>query len=252
MSEKIIFDQNSVNKEEFEIRKGIFELFKNCPIPENEMLRNLGLFINRQSLSRIMFMHNLYQKIINTQGVIMEFGVRWGQNMALFESLRGMYEPYNFKRKIIGFDTFTGFSTLDNKDGKSELIQKNAYSVTEGYEHYLKLILDYHEQESPNSHIKKYEIIKGDASVTCKDYFDKNPQTIVAFAYFDFDVYKPTKDCLQILKKHLVKGSVIGFDQLNDSMFPGETIALSEVFDLNTLRIQRDPLNPDPSFIVIE
>ena len=252
MDNKLIFDENALNTKDITNRKNIYELFKNCPIPENELMRNLGLFINRQSMSRMLFMNMLYQKIINTQGVIMEFGVRWGQNMALFESFRGMYEPFNFKRKIIGFDTFSGFETIDEKDGKAEVVKEKAYSVTEGYQTYLESVLNYHEQESPIPHVQKYQLIKGDASVTCKEYFEKNPQTIVAFAYFDLDVYKPTKDCLEIIKKHLVKGSVLGFDQLNDSVFPGETLALKEVFNLNELKIQRDPLNPDPSFIVIE
>lgn len=252
MENKFIFDQNSLNSTEIDFRKEFYELYRNCPIPQDEVMRNLGLFISRQSLSRIMFMNMLYQKIVNTQGVIMEFGVRWGQNMALFESFRGMYEPFNFKRKIIGFDTFTGFETISEKDGKSDVTKENAYSVTKGYEEYLKAVLNYHEQESPVPHVKKYEIIKGDASITCKEYFEKNPQTIVAFAYFDLDVYTPTKDCVEIIKKHLVKGSVLGFDQLNDSVFPGETLALKEVFNLNELKIQRDPLNPDPSYFVIE
>jgi len=62
-------------------------------------------------------MHELYQNIINVHGNIVEFGTRWGTNLALFESFRGMYEPYNYTRKIVGFDTFEGFSGIDGKDG---------------------------------------------------------------------------------------------------------------------------------------
>ena len=36
-------------------------------------------------------------------GVIVEFGVWLGHDLALFESLRGVYEPYNYTRRIIGF-----------------------------------------------------------------------------------------------------------------------------------------------------
>ena len=31
----------------------------------------------------------------------MEFGVRWGQNLALFESFRGIYEPYNYSVELL-------------------------------------------------------------------------------------------------------------------------------------------------------
>jgi hypothetical protein len=101
---------------EIDNRKRFLELLKSTPIPDDELLGNLGLFLSRQTLSRILFMHELYQKIINVHGVVIEFGVRWGQNLALFESFRGIYEPYNFNRKIIGFDTFSGFPEIEKME----------------------------------------------------------------------------------------------------------------------------------------
>jgi len=233
-------------------RDEFFNLYKNCPIPDNELLSNLGLFINRQTLSRILFLNELYQKIINTHGIIIEFGSRWGRNLTLFESLRGMYEPFNHNRKIVGFDTFKGFPSIDAKDGKSDIASKGAYSVTKNYEKYLKEVLDYHEQESPLSNIKKYELIKGDAALMIKKYLKDNPETIIAFAYFDFDIYQPTKKCLEAIKGHLTKGSIIGFDELNYHELPGETIAFKEVFRLDKYKIMRSPLNPLISYIIYE
>jgi hypothetical protein len=63
-----------------EINRGadFFDLFKNTPIPKEQLLNNLGLFINRQSLSRILIMNELYKKILNIHGIICEFGVYWG------------------------------------------------------------------------------------------------------------------------------------------------------------------------------
>ena len=237
------------NLDEIKNRGGYFEKFKNAPIPDNELLTNLGLFINRQSLSRVIFMNELYQKIINVNGVVMEFGVRWGQNLSLFSNFRGMYEPYNYTRKIIGFDTFSGFPSVHKNDGTKDFIQKGAYGVSENYENYLDDILAYHEQESPISHKKKYELIKGDATKTIKEYLTNNPQTIISFAYFDFDIYEPTKVCLEAILPHLTKGSIIAFDELNDPNFPGETIAFKEVLGLNNYEIKRSPLNPLLSYI---
>jgi hydroxymethylpyrimidine pyrophosphatase-like HAD family hydrolase len=239
-------------KNEINSRADFFELFKNTPIPKEQLLNSLGLFINRQSLSRILLMNELYKKILNTHGIICEFGVYWGQNLALFESFRGMYELYNYNRKIVGFDTFEGFSTIDEKDKTSDIIQKGAYATTKGYEDILSQILDYHEANSPVSHIKKYELIKGDASVTIKEYLKQNPETIIAFAYFDFDVYKPTKDCLEAILPHLSKGAIIGFDELNYHPFPGETFAFNEVLGLNNYKLNRDVNNPLVSYIIYE
>jgi len=233
------------------LRERFFKLFRECPIPENELLLNLGLFIKRQDLTKMLFMNEIYKKILNVPGVAIEFGVRWGQNLTLFESFRGIYEPFN-NRKIVGFDTFEGFPSVHEKDGKSEIVTVNAYSTTKGYEDYLKQILDYHEQESPISHIKKYQIIKGDATIEIDKFLKGNPETIIALAYFDFDIYEPTKKCLEAIKGHLTKGSIIGFDDLNLHDFPGETLALKEVFGLDRYRIIRSPYSSVQSYIVID
>ncbi|MDR0525416.1 MAG: class I SAM-dependent methyltransferase [Spirochaetaceae bacterium] len=233
-------------------KNDLYQLFQNTPIPKDHVLDNLGLYIRRQSLSRILFMHELYKKILDLQGIICEFGVFWGQNLALFESFRGMYEPYNYTRKIVGFDTFEGFAAINEKDGTAEIIQKGAYAVTKGYEEYLNQLLQYHETLSPIPHIKKYELIKGDAAETIKKYLADNPETIIAFAYFDFDVYEPTKVCLEAILPHLTKGAIIGFDEINFHTFPGETKAFDEVLGINRYKIYRDRNNPIPSYIVYE
>ena len=248
----IKLDTGKSSMQEHANRGEFYDLYKKSPIAHDEQLDNLGLFLSRKHLSRIIFMHEMYKKIINVNGVVMEFGVRWGQNQALFENFRGMYEPFNHTRKIIGFDTFEGFPSVDEKDGQSDNASVGSYGVADDYELYLDKVLAYHESESPISHLKKYELVKGDASVTLEKYLKQHPETIVALAYFDFDIYEPTKRCLELIKGRLGKGSIIGFDELNFSEFPGETIAFDEVLGIQNYRIVRSPLTPLPSYIIIE
>jgi hypothetical protein len=238
------------NSKELDLRKQFVETFKNSPIVESEILQNFGLYINRMNLSRMLFIDAIYREIITVHGVIIEFGVRWGQNLALFTNLRGIYEPFNYNRKIIGFDTFEGFPSVDVKDG--DLVTTGDYKVTPNYEDTLESILSYHESECPVSHKKKYELIKGDATVTFEAYLIKNPHTIVALAYFDFDIYHPTKVCLELLMNRITKGSVIVFDELNCPEFPGETLAIMETLGLSKYAIKRSPLNPLISYIIID
>jgi hypothetical protein len=219
-------------------------------IPDNELLDNLGLFLTRQTLSQISFMQKLYQLIVPVHGVIMEFGVRWGQNMALLSNLRSIYEPYNHNRKVIGFDTFEGFPSVDPVDG--DQVKSGDYGVTKHWEKDLEAILDFCNQNAPISHKRKFQLVKGDAIITVPTYLRENPETIVALAYFDFDLYKPTKVCLEAIVPHLTKGSVLAFDELNHHEFPGETMALREVLGLSHYAIRRDPSNPLPSYLVIE
>ncbi len=249
---KIKSDKNKSSVGEQQGRSDFYSLYQSSPVVKEEALDNLGLFINRQNLSRILFMDQMYRNILNINGVVMEFGVRWGQNLALFQNFRGMYEPFNHTRKIIGFDTFEGFPTVDDKDGNSELATKGSYAVTKDYETYLENVLQYHESESPIPHIKKFELVKGDATKTFESYLERHPETMVALAYLDFDIYGPTKRCLELLKGRMCKGSVIGFDELNFSEFPGETIAFDEVLGISNYKVIRSPITPLPSYIIID
>ena len=233
-------------------RGKLLELFRRCPIPEEELLVNLGLYMRSSVLAKFLYINELYQLIINTPGVIMEFGVWWGQNLALFESFRAVYEPYNYTRRIVGFDTFTGYPSVAPEDGKSEVAKVGGYAVTEMYEEYLGKLLDYHELENTMSHIKKYEIIKGDVTVTTEKYLEEHPETIISLAYFDLGLYEPTKKCIEAIKTYLTRGSVIALDELNSWEFPGETIALKEVWGLDKYRIIRSQFLPDRSYVVID
>lgn len=232
-------------------RKGhLVERLRTSPIPDAELLDNLGLYLTRQTLSRLNFIQMLYRQIVPVHGVIMEFGVRWGQNMALFSTLRGMLEPYNYNRKAIGFDTFEGFPSVSPIDGGS--VNAGDYGVTSDWEEQLTAILDFHNANSPIPHKRKFELVRGDATETLPAYLAANPETIVALAYFDFDIYHPTKACLQALLPHLTKGSVLAFDELNCPQFPGETLALKEVLGLDRYALRRDPNSPLTSYLVIE
>ena len=232
-------------------RLKLAELIKNSPVPDNEKSFHAGLFLKRQELSKIFYFQHLYHQILNTHGVIIEFGTRWGTNLVTLSNLRGIYEPFNYNRKVIGFDTFEGFkNTSKEEDGNHEIIKEGAFSVSLGYETYLDELMNIHQNESPLDHINKYEIIKGDAPAELKIYLESNPQTIISLVHFDFDIYKPTLDCLNLIKPHLVKGSVLSFDELNDPNFPGETKAVSEVFGLENIELKRVPFCPMQSYFI--
>jgi Macrocin-O-methyltransferase (TylF) len=204
--------------------------------------------LKRQSISRVIYYNHLYQQIIDKTGVICEFGVQWGATLAQLINLRGMYEPFNHSRKIFGFDTFEGFPTVDKSDGGFS--EAGDYAVSEGYEAVLEKLLSLHESFSPIPHLKKFELIKGDATVTIDGWLERNPHAIVAMAIFDMDVYRPTKDVLQKILPRLAKGSLLVFDELNCPHFPGETKAVDEVLGINNLSLKHFPHQPWCSWAV--
>jgi len=182
----------------------------------------------------------------------MEFGVRWGQTLSLMAALRGIFEPFNRHRKIIGFDTFAGFKGVTDKDGTLGKVADGHFTVTAGYDQQLAHILALQEALNPIAHLKKYELVKGDACETIPRYLKEHPETIVSLAILDFDIYKPTKAALEAIRPRLMRGSLLVFDELCDDIFPGETTALQEVFGLNNVRIQRMPMTARISYMEVQ
>lgn len=244
--------KNIASEKEKNNRLKLKNLFEKNPIFENEKINNIGVFLKRQELSKILFFNEIYSEIKNVHGVVMEFGVRWGQNLTTLNNLRGIYEPFNHSRKIIGFDTFKGFSGVGVEDGEYNYNKSGAFNVSENYEEYLTQVLKTHENECPLSHIEKNFLIKGDAIETLKKYLNHHRETIIAFAYFDFDIYKPTLECLKLIKPFLTKGSIIGFDELCDPGFPGETQALREVLGTTNFEIKRNRFSGIQSYLIFK
>lgn len=217
-----------------------------CTVCDEE-IANLGLFTTPQEKRRELFLYEMYKLILDKPGSIAQFGVRWGREMALFESFRTIFEPYNHSRKIIGFDTFTGYCGVNEKDGKSKQILNGNLTVPDGYCSFLeKLLLD-REKLSPLEQYKKFELVQGDVRETFADYLERNPHEIFSLVHLDLNLYEATKSVLQLIKPRLFSGSIVIIDEINLKSLPGETIALMETFDLNSLKLRRLP-NMSPTW----
>jgi hypothetical protein len=247
-----IVTQTHSSDAELDVRARFHRLYKESPIPDSEQLAQVGLFTSRQVLARTLFFDQMYREIIDVPGVVMEFGTRWGRDLCTFASLRGMYEPYNYTRRILGFDTFEGFPSTHSEDAGGGIATPGGFATTPDYEHYLDQVMQYHEAESPLSHIRKYELIKGDVTKTLPDYLERHPETLISLAYFDLDLYEPTAAALEAILPFLTKGAVLGFDELNYPEFPGETTALREVLPIREYRFRRAAFDPTPCYTVLE
>jgi len=206
--------------------------------------------MRRHTLSKILYYNELYRKILNIPGVICEFGVHWGAATSLLLNLRGIYEPYNFSRKVYGFDTFSGFPEIDMKDG--DFVSEGDYSAGDMHYGELAELLDVQESFSPINHIKKFQLIKGDATKTFPRWLEDNPSAIVSMAILDFDIYKPTKSVLANITERLTKGSLLVFDEVNCPHFPGETVALMETIGVNNLKLRRSVHQPWCAYAIWE
>jgi hypothetical protein len=223
---------------------------------QGERARNIGLFLRQKELAHILFLTDIYKNILEIPGYIAEFGVMWGRNLNILQCLRESFEPYNHTRKILGFDTFSGFleTVQEDQTGNSDeqFHAAGAYSVPEGHENMLTSLLSSQESISHLSHIPRFEIIKGDVEKTVPEFLQKNPQTILSLCYFDLDLFKPTLSVLEAIRPHLVRGSILVFDEILNEKYPGETIALNQVFKFGNISLKRSPLSGWKTYFIVQ
>jgi hypothetical protein len=210
-------------------------------------------YATRQSIAKFLTKYELFKQILNVNGSIVEAGVLHGGGTLAWAKLSSILEPTNHTRKIIGFDTFEGFPSVDEKDFKGtdgslikvgELQGSTYESVSEAVSIY--------DENRPLSHISKVELVKGDIAETAPNYLDENPHLVVSMLYLDVDLYEPTKVMLETFVPKMPKGGIIVFDELNAKMFPGETVAVDEVLGLKNLSIKRFPFDSYVSYAVLD
>lgn len=205
------------------------------------------VYCSRQALTSSLFRIKLYERILGVHGAIVECGVHRGNNFMLFNQLASIYEPYNLTRSIIGSDTFEGFRSVDAEvdlGANQEHFSDSSYDDIAG-------ALSLHDQNRPIPHVRRGELVRGDAVKTIPEFVGKNPHLVVAMLYLDFDIYEPTKVAIEHLLPLMPKGAIIAFDELAVRHWPGETRAVKELLDLNKLRIERMPFEAYASFAVI-
>jgi len=244
--------ETTASIEQLKNRKLLTEMFEKSPIPLEEKLFNIGMYTRSSVLVKSLIMNEIYIKIKNIPGLLLEFGTWWGQNLILLENLRAIHEPFNKQRTIIGFDTFDGYTMPSDKDKPSEVWEENSYNTGREYIKYLENLLKIHESCNALGHINGcHKLIPGDVEITAPKYFSEHPESIVAFAYFDMALYKPTYTALQAIKPHLISGSVILLDELTWREAPGEAIAFKEVFTREEVLIEKCSLYPSKTIVTV-
>jgi hypothetical protein len=209
---------------------------------------DFNVFMRRQTLARILFLDMLYRKIIEVPGSILEFGCKYGASLSIFCGLRGIYEPFNFTREIYGFDSFSGFLNIDKRDGTH--VQEGQLATSKNWRDTLEKVLNIHINDSPLSHLMHVETIAGDVTNTWPNFVSERPHLSIAMAYFDLDLYLPSKFLLENVIDFMPKGSLIIFDEFTTKIFPGETLALQEVLGIKNCDLKRSPLSPTAAYLI--
>ena len=250
-----ITSQTPTSSEAILRRQQLYDLFTNRPFNDADTLVNLSLFMRSGSLAKLLFLNEIYQQIVKIPGCIFEFGTYLGGNAIAFENLRAVYEPYNHLRRIFAFDTFKGYVDLKSEPSISpqfkKLLDDGVYTTPINYAEYLSNLMNYHEKENVMSHLKKHHIIEGDVIQTVPKILTDDPSIIIALAYFDLAMLKPTHSVLETILPKIVKGGVIVLDELGHQDYPGETSVFFKLIAERPHMIKKSEFLSDRSFITI-
>ncbi|EAK9985814.1 dTDP-6-deoxy-L-hexose 3-O-methyltransferase [Campylobacter jejuni] len=197
---------------------------------------------NDRRFGKLIAHYNLYSKIIDLPGDIVECGVFKGNSFFEFAHFRNLLET-QASRKIVGFDIFGKFPETfyeKDKEKREEFIAEAGNGIMLSEMHN---ILRY-------KNIHNYELIEGDINYTVPKYCEENPQLKIALLHIDTDIYEPAVTILQNMYDKVVRGGVIMFDDY--SIFPGETKAVDEFIKDKKIKLQKLNFLNKPTFIIKE
>ena len=218
-----------------------------------ELFNNFSKFISPNIYKRYLQRYELYKLTKNISGSIFECGIGAGGGLFNWILCKEIFEPFNHTKKIIGFDTFSGFSSIHKNDKPKKLKNKNLKINGLSYNNYREIekLIKNANVNSTLPHIEMYKCIKGDISKTLPKYLEENQETLISILYLDMDNYTPTINALEATSKNMAKGSIICFDQLNHEFWPGESAALKNFFDLKKTKINKFSFDSTAAYIIV-
>lgn len=236
---------------EKEVGKKIEVVFNKYPDSVENKLDNFTKYIRRQKLTRLLALYEIFKKILPVKGSIIECGVYKGFGLMAWANMSAVLEPANLTRRIYGFDTFRGHSKVNRKDSNKAMKIKKGQLSSDSFDELNELIHIY-DSNRFLGHVNKVQLIKGDATKTIPDFVKKNKHLVVSLLFLDFDLFEPTRVAIEHFYPRMPRGAVLAFDELDNPIWPGETMALLETLGINKIKIERIEFDPYIGFTVVD
>ena len=227
-------------------------LFEANPSSWEVKMENFPKYVRRQNMTRYLALYEIFKRQMPIKGSIIECGVNHGFGISAWAKFSAILEPVNLTRRIYGFDTFEGFPGVSEKDMSASSSHVKEGDLAADVHDELTQLIDIYDSTRFLGHVNKVNLIKGDATKTIPQFVEDNPHVLVSLLYMDFDLYEPTKVALEHLLPRMPKGAILAFDELDNPLWPGETLAMLETHAKRPLRIERLDFDPYIGFAVLD
>ena len=216
--------------------------------PKEFIANSPSVFNTRVGVQSLVTRYELYKLVLDVPGDIIECGVYQGNSFTWLANLSVILEPFAINRRIIGFDTFEGFSSIDSSADPADVSSDNFADTS--YE-IISRSLENLDTVRPVNKVNRFELVKGDIVTSLPKYVDEHPWMTCAMLILDTDLYRPTLTALSTVLPIMPKGAVVVFDEYNYQNFPGETQAVRELLDLNKLQVKKFSYESCTAYAVI-
>jgi len=183
----------------------------------------------------------IYKKIIDLPGDILEFGVYKGTSLVRLLSFRDLIE-HSSSRKIYGFDIFGKFP--DDLSLESDRTFVDKFEDAGGW----GISKDDLESHLADKGFSNYELVQGDINETIVTFLEKKPHLKISLMHIDVDVYEPTMNILNAFWERIVPGGILMLDDYGT--VEGETKAVDDFFKNKSTIIQKPSYYHIPSYII--
>jgi hypothetical protein len=226
--------------------------YRSSPGTNVQKLQNFTKYVSCGDVGRFLGRSKIFEEILQVPGCIIECGVFMGAGLMTWAHLSAVLEPLNHVRRIVGMDSFAGFPSVSAEDQttREALATPNGLAA-DSYDDLTEAIRLY-DLYRPLGHIPRVQLVRGNAIEAIPKFIEDTPHLVVALLYLDFDLFEPTEAAIRNFLPYMPKGSIIAFDELNNSFWPGETIAVQKTIGLRNLRLRRFPFQPQISYAVLE
>lgn len=212
--------------------ESIKEMFTRHNFTYEEILRNWPAYIMRRDLPRFLAHYELFKKVIDLPGCIVELGVYKGASLFSWAAFMETFCATDRYRKVFGFDHFEGLKA-DQFTEEDGLEDKSVHKTVEGYKataDEVRTLVQIHNADNMLPGTERCRLIEGDIFETLPKFLEETPGLKISLLHFDLDLYKPTKFALELLYPLVIQGGVVCFDEYGLVPWQGETTAVDEFF----------------------
>ncbi len=185
-----------------------------------EVENNFHLRSHPSRIAKLLAHYELYKKIVDIPGSILEVGVYKGASFMRFASFREILEN-SYSRPLVGFDAFGAFPTDGvQEEADQSFIERFEAAGGPGIS-----------RESLNDLVaakgfSNTALIEGNIFHTVPAYLKEQPALKIALLHLDVDVYEPTAFALDHFLPHMSRGGLVVFDDYG--LVQGATRAADE------------------------